>query len=52
MEAKDARKAQAQLGNAKEQEIFPITGKKGENVSITAEQLKDEHTLFIKGEKM
>lgn len=49
MDAQDAKKAQAQLGNAKEQEIYPITGKKGETVLVSAEQLKAEHTLFIKG---
>jgi len=49
MDAKDARKAQAQLGNAKEQEIYPITGKKGETIVVSADDIKPEHTLFIKG---
>jgi len=48
MDAQEARKAQAQLGNAKEQEIFPVTNKKGETIVIK-DELKQEHTLFIKG---
>lgn len=48
MDATEARKAQAQLGNAKEQEIFPVTNKKGETIEIK-DELKQEHTLFIKG---
>jgi hypothetical protein len=48
MDAQDAKKAQAQLGNAKEQEIFPVTNKKGETIVIK-DDLKQEHTLFIKG---
>lgn len=49
MNAQEQRKAQAQLGNAKEQEIYPVTGKKGETILVNQETLKPEHTLFIKG---
>jgi len=49
MDAKDAKKAQAQLGNAKEQEIYAITGKKGETIVVSQDVLKAENTLFIKG---
>lgn len=48
MDAVEAKKAQAQLGNAKEQEILPVTNKKGETILIK-DELKDTHTLFIKG---
>jgi hypothetical protein len=48
MDAQEARKAQAQLGNAKEQEIYAITNKKGETIALK-DELKQEHTLFIKG---
>jgi len=48
MDAKEARRAQAQLGNAKEQEIYPVTGKKNETI-LVKDELKSEHTLFIKG---
>jgi hypothetical protein len=48
MDAQEAKRAQAQLGNAKEQEIYPVTNKKGETILIK-EEIKQEHTLFIKG---
>jgi len=48
MDAQEAKKAQAQLGNAKEQEIFAVTNKKGETIVIK-DELKQENTLFIKG---
>jgi len=48
MDAREAKQAQAQLGNAKEQEIYPVTNKKGETILIK-DELKEEHTLFIKG---
>jgi hypothetical protein len=48
MDAREAKQAQAQLGNAKEQEIYPVTNKKGETILIK-DDLKEEHTLFIKG---
>lgn len=48
MDTQEAKKAQAQLGNAKEQEIFPVHNKKGETILIK-DELKQEHTLFIKG---
>jgi len=49
MDTQEARKAQAQLGNAKEQEIYAVTNKKGETIVVKDDQLKQEHTLFIKG---
>lgn len=49
MDAQEQRKAQAQLGNAKEQELYAVTGKKGETIVITPDVLKEKHTLFIKG---
>ena len=48
MDAQEARKAQAQLGNAKEQELHPVTNKKGETI-LVKDELKEQHTLFIKG---
>jgi hypothetical protein len=43
------RKAQAQLGNAKEQEIHHLRDKKGEKISLKNEDIKPEATLYIKG---
>jgi hypothetical protein len=48
MDAQEARKAQAQLGNAKEQEIYPVTNQKNQTI-LVKDELKPEHTLFIKG---
>lgn len=48
MDATEARRAQAQLGNAKEQEIYAVTGKKNETI-LVKDELKEQHTLFIKG---
>lgn len=48
MDPREARKAQAQLGNAKEQEIYPVLNQKGQTV-LVKEELKQENTLFIKG---
>jgi len=48
MDAKEARKAQAQLGNAKEQEIYPVANQKGQTI-LVKDALKPEHTLLIKG---
>ncbi len=44
----DTKRAQAQLGNAKEQEIYPVANQKGQSI-LVKEELKPEHTLFIKG---
>jgi len=44
----EAKKAQAQLGNAKEQEIYPVNNQKGQTLVIK-DELKPSHTLFIKG---
>lgn len=49
MDAEAAKKAQAQLGNAKEQEIYAVTQKKGETILVSQDVLNPEHTLFIKG---
>ena len=48
MDAQEAKKAQAQLGNAKEQDVYPVLNKKGETI-LVKEDLKQESTLFIKG---
>jgi len=48
MDAQEARKAQAQTGNAKEQDIYPITNQKSQTI-LVKDELKPEHTLFIKG---
>lgn len=47
--ATDDRRAQAQLGNAKEQEIHHIKDKKGEKIHLRNEDIKPEATLYIKG---
>jgi len=43
------RTAQAQLGNAKEQEIHYIKDKKGEKILLKNDDVKPEATLYIKG---
>jgi len=47
--ATDDRKAQAQLGNAKAQEIHHVKDKKGETITIRDSDIKSEATLYIKG---
>jgi len=47
MDTKEAKVAQAQLGNAKEQEIYPVTNKKGEEIIL--KDLSTPHTLYVKG---
>jgi len=49
MASVEDRKAQAQLGNAKEQEIHHIKGLKGEKVELNNEGVKPEATLYVKG---
>jgi len=49
MDAKEAKKAQAQLGNAKEQEIYSIMNQKGQTILVKDDVLKPENTIFIKG---
>jgi len=45
----EERKAQAQLGNAKEQEIHHVKGVKNSTVVIKNEDIKPEATLYVKG---
>jgi len=45
----EERKAQAQVGNAKEQIIHHIRDKKGETVHIRDADIKPESTLYVKG---
>jgi len=45
----DPRRAQAQVGNAKEQDLHSVFGKKGEDVTILQKDIKPEATLYIKG---
>jgi len=49
MDNKEAKIAQAQLGNAKEQELHSVVNQKGQTITITEEELKPQHTLFVKG---
>jgi len=48
MDTKEARVAQAQLGNAKEQELYPVFNQKNQTILIR-DEIKPGHTLFIKG---
>jgi len=48
MNDREAKVAQAQLGNAKEQEIYPVTNQKGQTI-LVKDELKPGHTLYIKG---
>lgn len=45
----DDRRAQANLGNAKEQEIHHVRDKKGEKIVLRNEDVKPEATLYIRG---
>jgi len=47
--AADDRKAQAQLGNARAQDVHHVKDLKGQNIHIAAETMKPEATLYIKG---
>lgn len=48
MNAREAKAAQANVGNAKEQEIYPIANQKNQTI-LVKDELKPEHTLYIKG---
>jgi len=45
----DDRKAQAQLGNAKAQDIHHVKDQKGQKILLAADAIKPEATLYIKG---
>jgi len=45
----DDRKAQAQLGNAREQDVHHVKDQKGQNIVLHPDTIKPEATLYIKG---
>jgi len=49
MTTPEDRRAQAQLGNAREQEVHHVKDQKGQQVHVAPDTIKPEATLYIKG---